>query len=74
MRWNERGRAGRDAVDRAAERVQRDPASRRLPSPATFWKFSTPASRVPIPLLLSGLVKKSDLAYSEARESWPPEV
>jgi len=26
---------------------------------------------VPIPWLLSGLVKKSDLAYSEARESWP---
>jgi hypothetical protein len=43
-------------------------------APATFWKFSTPASRMPIPWLLSGLVKKSDLAYSEARESWPPEA
>jgi hypothetical protein len=40
-------------------------------APPAVWKFSTPASRVPIPWLLSGLVKKSDLAYSEARASWP---
>src|ERR1700727_1512300 len=40
-------------------------------APATCWKFCTPASRVPMPWLLSGLVKKSDLAYSEARDSLP---
>jgi hypothetical protein len=40
-------------------------------APPARWNFSTPASRVPIPVLLSGLVKRSDLAYSEARESRP---
>src|ERR1700683_4000617 len=43
-------------------------------APATFWKFCTPVSKVPMPWLLSGLVKKSDLAYSEARASRPAEV
>src|SRR5581483_3980012 len=38
-------------------------------APPARWNFSTPDSRVPIPWLFSGLVKMSDLAYSEARES-----
>jgi hypothetical protein len=73
LRWT-------NAVAPGATRLIAPPsASSAIPpdapgAPATFWKFSTPASRVPIPWLLSGLVKKSDLADSEARESWPPEV
>src|SRR3984893_3751862 len=43
-------------------------------APPARWKVSTPDSRGPIPWLFSGVVKKSDLAYSEARESWPPGV
>src|ERR1700722_11615381 len=66
-----------NAVAPGATRLIAPPsASSAIPpgAPATFWKFSTPASRVPMPWLLSGLVKKSDLAYSEARESRPAEV
>src|SRR5271156_6121110 len=69
-----------NAVAPGATRLIAPPsASNAIPpeapgAPATRWKFSTPASRVSIPWLLSGLVKKSDLAYSEARESRPPEV
>jgi len=40
-------------------------------APPARWKLCTPASKVPMPWLLSGLVKKSDLAYSEARASLP---
>jgi hypothetical protein len=53
---HERGGARGDPVDRAPERVERDAAGR---------------ARRPIPWLFSGLVKKSDLAYSEARASFP---
>src|SRR6516225_7824511 len=66
-----------NAVAPGATRLTAPPsASNAIPpdppgAPLTRWKFSTPASRVPIPWLLSGSVKKSDLAYSEARESWP---
>src|SRR5579859_629454 len=69
-----------NAVAPGATRLMAPPsASSAIPpeapdAPATFWNFSTPASMVPIPWLLSGLVKKSDLAYSEARESCPAEV
>ena len=41
-------------------------------APATRCSAVTPASRVPIPALLSGAVKKSDLANSDARLSLPP--
>src|SRR3984957_5862146 len=51
-------------------------ASKAIPpappdAPPTRCRLSTPDSKVPIPWLLSGLVKKSDLAYSEARASLP---
>src|ERR1700722_15571135 len=51
-------------------------ASKAIPpappdAPPTRCSLSTPDNKVPIPWLLSGLVKKSDLAYSEARDSWP---
>src|ERR1700761_4395754 len=52
-------------------------ASKAMPpepflTPATFWKATTPASRVLIPALLSGVVKKSDLVYWGCRVSLPP--
>src|SRR5215472_93990 len=66
-----------NAVALGATRLTAPPsASNAMPpdergAPPACWKRSTPASRVPIPWLLSGLVKKSDLAYSEARASLP---
>src|SRR6516164_1481258 len=74
--WNSASRCT-NAVAPGATRLTAPPsASNAIPpdppgAPRTCWKLSTPASRVPIPWLLSGLVKKSDLAYSDARESWP---
>src|SRR4029077_20288514 len=66
-----------NAVAPGATRLTAPPsASNAMPpdapgAPPARWNFSTPDSKVPIPWLLSGLVKKSDLAYSEARESRP---
>ena len=42
------------------------------PAPRTGCRFAMPRSRVPIPALLSGLVKKSDLANCGWRFSLPP--
>src|SRR6516225_2113719 len=66
------------AVAPGATRLTAPPsASNAMPpdppgAPLTCCRLATPDSSVPIPWLVSGLVKKSDLAYSDARESWPP--
>jgi len=66
------------AVAPGATRLTAPPrASSAIPptppaAPGTRCSATTPASRVPIPALLSGVVKKSDLAYSDARPSLPP--
>src|SRR5260370_4306169 len=69
-----------NAVEPGATRLTAPPsASNAIPpdppgAPFTRCRFSTLDSRVPIAWLLNGLVTKSDLAYSEARDSWPPAV
>src|SRR6201994_3996344 len=69
-----------NAVSPGATRLMAPPrASKAIPpeapeAPPACWNFSTPESRVPMPPLLSGVVKKSDLAYSEDRDSCPPEI
>ena len=69
---HEGGRARLDPVDRAAEGVERDAADAARRARAPSAAPTMPASRVPIPALLSGVVKKSDLANCGARVSLPP--
>src|ERR1700749_3210240 len=66
-----------NAVAPGATRLTAPPsASNAMPpdapgAPPARWNFSTPASRVPIPWLFSGLVEKLGLGYSEARAGFP---
>src|SRR5580704_11441384 len=74
--WNSASRCTY-AVAPGATRLTAPPiASNAIPpappgAPLTCCRLSTPDSRTPMPWLLSGLVKKSDLAYSEDRANWP---
>src|SRR5262249_10249713 len=74
--WNSALRCT-NAVAPGATRLTAPPsASNAMPPPApgappARWNFSTPDSSVPIPWLLSGLVNRSDLAYSEALQRRP---
>ena len=67
-----------NAVADGATRLTAPPrASNAMPpvppfAPATGCRFSMPRSSVLIPAPLSGLVKKSDLAYCGWRFSRPP--